>query len=83
MEKLREYAQGRISHFKVPKFVRFVDTFPLTVTGKVKKNVMRDVSNEIFNGDPKLNDHFFLSAKKPKEWMNPHLELINYIFKLI
>jgi len=64
---LREYASGRISHFKVPKFVRFVDSYPLTVTGKVKKNVMRDVSDEMLKGDPAQNELIFMSARKSKK----------------
>ncbi len=40
---LREFCAGRIARFKVPKYVRFVDEFPLTVTGKVQKFRMREV----------------------------------------
>ena len=42
-----EYLHGHIAHFKIPKYVRIVEDFPLTVTGKVKKNVMRDEANKI------------------------------------
>ncbi len=38
------YCKGRIAHFKVPKYVKFVDAFPMTVTGKVRKVEMREVS---------------------------------------
>ena len=31
-----------MAHYKVPKFIRFVDEFPLTVTGKVQKFVLRE-----------------------------------------
>jgi len=41
-EELREYCQGRIAHYKVPRYVRFVDEMPMTVTGKVQKFVMRE-----------------------------------------
>lgn len=41
------YCQGKIAHFKIPRYIRFVDDFPLTVTGKVKKNEMRHISNEL------------------------------------
>jgi len=41
-EEIREYCRGRIAHFKIPKFVRFVDAFPMTVTGKVQKFVIRE-----------------------------------------
>ncbi len=40
-EELREYCRGKIAHFKIPRHVRFVETFPMTVTGKVKKFEMR------------------------------------------
>ena len=41
-EEMREFCRGRIAHFKIPRFVKFVDAFPLTVTGKVQKFVMRE-----------------------------------------
>ena len=43
-QTLREYAAGRLAHYKVPRYVRIVDEFPMTVTGKVRKVEMRDVS---------------------------------------
>ncbi|HEY3775751.1 MAG TPA: AMP-binding protein [Solirubrobacteraceae bacterium] len=39
---VREFCRGRIAHFKVPRYVRFVDSFPMTVTGKVQKFKMRE-----------------------------------------
>ena len=41
---LREFCRGRIAHFKIPRYVRFVDEFPMTVTGKVQKFMMREQS---------------------------------------
>jgi fatty-acyl-CoA synthase len=41
-EDLREFCRGRIAHFKVPQYVRFVDGFPMTVSGKVQKFRMRE-----------------------------------------
>jgi fatty-acyl-CoA synthase len=41
-EAVRAYCRDRIAHFKVPQHVRFVDEFPMTVTGKVQKFVMRE-----------------------------------------
>ncbi|MDE0231183.1 MAG: AMP-binding protein [bacterium] len=43
-EEIKEFCRGRIAHFKVPHYVKFVDGFPMTVTGKVRKVEMRDVS---------------------------------------
>jgi fatty-acyl-CoA synthase len=45
-DTLREFCRGRIAHFKVPRYVRFVDEFPMTVTGKVQKFKMRDAAVE-------------------------------------
>jgi fatty-acyl-CoA synthase len=41
-EEIREFCRGRISHQKIPRYVRFVSEFPLTVTGKAQKFVMRE-----------------------------------------
>jgi len=41
-EAVRAHCRGRIAHFKVPRHVRIVDSFPLTVTGKVQKFAMRE-----------------------------------------
>jgi len=35
--------KGQIAHYKVPRYIRFVDAFPMTITGKIQKFVMRDV----------------------------------------
>ena len=41
-DALRAYCQGRIAHFKIPRYVKVVDAFPMTVTGKVQKFRMRE-----------------------------------------
>ena len=41
---LREFCQGRIAHHKIPRYVRISDSFPMTVTGKIRKVEMRDIS---------------------------------------
>jgi fatty-acyl-CoA synthase len=41
-EGVRDFCRGRIARYKVPRYVRFVDAFPLTVTGKVQKFRMRE-----------------------------------------
>jgi fatty-acyl-CoA synthase len=41
-DELREFCRGKIAHYKVPRYVRFVDEFPMTVTGKVQKYKMRE-----------------------------------------
>jgi fatty-acyl-CoA synthase len=41
-EQVREFCQGKIAHYKIPRYVRSVDEFPMTVTGKVQKFKLRD-----------------------------------------
>ena len=43
-ESLRAFCQGRLAHYKIPRYVKLVDAFPMTVTGKVRKVEMREVS---------------------------------------
>ena len=45
-EALREFCTGRLAHYKIPRYVRLVDDFPMTVTGKIRKIEMREVSIE-------------------------------------
>jgi fatty-acyl-CoA synthase len=46
---LKEYCRGRIAHYKVPRYVVFVDEYPTTVTGKVQKFRLRELGVERFN----------------------------------
>ncbi|TKS89480.1 Acyl-CoA synthetase family member 2, mitochondrial [Collichthys lucidus] len=41
-EEIKAYCKGQISHFKIPRYVLFVTSYPLTITGKIKKNDLRD-----------------------------------------
>ena len=43
-ESLREFATGQLAHYKIPRYVRVVDDFPMTVTGKVRKVEMREIT---------------------------------------
>ena len=43
-EELEEYCKGRIAHYKVPKYWKFVDEFPMTISGKIRKVEMREIS---------------------------------------
>jgi fatty-acyl-CoA synthase len=45
-DEVREYCRGQIAHFKIPRYVKFVDSYPLTVTGKVQKFKMREQAVE-------------------------------------
>ncbi|MBP8248302.1 MAG: AMP-binding protein, partial [Phenylobacterium sp.] len=40
--ELTDFCRGQIAHYKIPRYVRFVDAFPMTVTGKVQKFLIRD-----------------------------------------
>jgi fatty-acyl-CoA synthase len=48
VDELRTYCQGRIAHFKIPRYVEIVDALPRTVTGKVRKHVLREQGIERF-----------------------------------
>ena len=41
-EEIREFCRGQIAHYKIPHYVKFVDGFPMTVTGKIQKFLMRE-----------------------------------------
>jgi fatty-acyl-CoA synthase len=43
-DAVKEFCRGKIAHFKVPRYIKFVDAFPMTVTGKVQKYKMREVA---------------------------------------
>ena len=42
-QEIRDFCKGKIAHFKIPRYVRFVGGFPMTITGKVQKFVMREI----------------------------------------
>ena len=44
--EIRAFCRGKIAHFKIPEFVRIVDSFPMTVTGKVQKFRIREIEIE-------------------------------------
>ncbi|UCE88935.1 MAG: AMP-binding protein [Pseudomonadota bacterium] len=45
-EDIRQFCEGKIAHFKIPKYIWFVDEFPMTVTGKLQKFRMREMAIE-------------------------------------
>ncbi|MEC7815400.1 MAG: AMP-binding protein [Pseudomonadota bacterium] len=45
-DDLQAFCKGKIAHFKIPKHYKFVDAFPMTVTGKIQKFKMREISIE-------------------------------------
>jgi fatty-acyl-CoA synthase len=43
-EDIRAFCKGQIAHYKIPRHIKFVDEFPMTVTGKIQKFVMREAT---------------------------------------
>ncbi|HEX7709865.1 MAG TPA: AMP-binding protein [Sphingomonadaceae bacterium] len=41
-DEIRDFCRDRIAHYKVPRYIRFVDAFPITVSGKVQKFIIRE-----------------------------------------
>ncbi len=42
--KIREMCRGKIAHYKIPRYVKFTDSFPMTISGKIQKFRMREIS---------------------------------------
>jgi fatty-acyl-CoA synthase len=45
-EEIQEFCKGQIAHYKVPRHIMFVENFPMTVTGKIQKYLMRQQTIE-------------------------------------
>jgi fatty-acyl-CoA synthase len=45
-QAVRDFCQGQIAHYKVPRYIRFVDAFPMTVTGKIQKFKIREAMKD-------------------------------------
>lgn len=41
---IKAFCQGKIAHYKIPRYIKFTDEFPMTVTGKIRKVEMRAIS---------------------------------------
>jgi fatty-acyl-CoA synthase len=53
-DAIREFCRGQIAHYKIPRYVKFVDVFPTTVTGKIQKFLIREAMiKELKLGEPK------------------------------
>jgi fatty-acyl-CoA synthase len=46
IDDMRAFCQGQIAHYKIPRYIEFVDSFPMTITGKIQKFVMRQQMKE-------------------------------------
>jgi fatty-acyl-CoA synthase len=49
-DEIHDFCRGQIAHYKIPRHIRFVDDFPMTVTGKIQKFMMRDQMAGELNG---------------------------------
>lgn len=45
-EEIRDFCKGQIAHYKIPRYIKFVDEFPMTVSGKIQKFKIRDAMTE-------------------------------------
>ena len=46
-EAIRDFCKGQIAHYKVPRYIRFVSNFPMTVTGKIQKFKIREEMKQV------------------------------------
>ena len=53
--ELAEFCKGKIAHFKIPKYFKFVNELPMTITGKPQKFIMRDKMIEMLNTKKPIN----------------------------
>jgi fatty-acyl-CoA synthase len=51
-EALREFCQGKLAHYKIPRYVHITEEFPMTITGKVRKVEMREHSVKLLGRTP-------------------------------
>ena len=56
-DDVREFCRGKIAHFKIPQYVRFVEAFPMTVTGKIQKFRIREQEIEARGLEDAANIH--------------------------
>jgi len=45
-EEIKDYCKGKIAYFKIPAYFKFTDVFPMTITGKIQKFKMREISTK-------------------------------------
>jgi fatty-acyl-CoA synthase len=48
-DDVREFCQGRIAHYKIPRYVQTTDEFPMTVTGKIQKFKLREQAVDLLD----------------------------------
>ncbi|MEN8041235.1 MAG: AMP-binding protein [Actinomycetota bacterium] len=55
---VREFCTGKIAHYKIPRYVEIIDEYPMTVTGKIQKNKLREIAIDRLD----LGDHITETA---------------------
>nr|MBO2470322.1 AMP-binding protein [Bacillota bacterium] len=43
-DEVRAYCEGKIAHYKIPKYIKFVNEYPMTASGKVQKYKLREMA---------------------------------------
>jgi fatty-acyl-CoA synthase len=43
-EEVKEFCRGKIANYKIPKYVKFVDSYPMTASGKIQKFKLREMA---------------------------------------
>ena len=51
IEDIKSYCKDKLAYFKIPRFIKFVEDYPMTVTGKVQKFKLRQMAAEDFKED--------------------------------
>lgn len=49
-ESVREFCTGRLAHYKIPRYVRIIEEYPMTVTGKIRKIELREAGEKSLEG---------------------------------
>jgi len=49
VEEIRAFCNGQIAHYKIPRYVHFLDAFPITITGKIRKAELREQMAQILS----------------------------------
>ena len=70
-EEIRAFCDGQIAHNKIPRYVEFVDEFPMTVTGKIQKFLMRDDGGATAGVESREDGVSSASAHSPRKRGNP------------
>ncbi|TQR37640.1 AMP-binding protein [Brevibacillus brevis] len=47
-DEVRDYCEGKIAHYKIPRYIQFVDEYPMTASGKIQKFKLREQALELF-----------------------------------